>query len=149
MKKLTGILSILILALLLTACDESEVTRSFEFKNENTSIIATYKSKGDKVIEQNVEFIAIYADFGINSKEEAEEFFSTINQKHENAEGITEKHEYTDTEVITNLTIDFEKVDLDEVKDLPGMRSDGDTASGISMKDAAKQLAKEGFIEVK
>lgn len=148
MKKITGIFSIIILALVLTACGSSEETRTFEFKDESSSMIVTYKSKDDKVLEQNIEFVTAYTNFGLNSKEEAEEFFDNVTKDYEDVEGITEELNFTDTEVNTNLTIDFEKVDLEEVKDLPGMNSDEDSVKGISMEGAAKQLTDEGFTEI-
>lgn len=149
LKKLTSMVSVLILALLLTACGGSEETKSFELNNGAVIVKITYTYKGDKVTKQSTMNTIPYADVGLTSKEEAQELFDPLIEPFQGINGLTHKMEYKDSEAIETLSVEYKEADIDEIKKLPGMMIDGDTSKGISMKESATLLESQGFKEVK
>ena len=149
MKKLTGFIIIMVLALFLTACG-SESTRTFELEQNGVITTMVYTTKGDKVTKQSTENIIQYDLAGIPSKEEAQELFAPLVEQFQDIDGITHKLEYDDTKAIESLVIDYEAVDFDEIMDLPGMTfSEDPKKNGISMEKSADMLVSQGFKEVK
>ena len=69
MKKLTGFITILVLAIFLAACSNgSESTRTFELEQDGIKTTMVYTTKGDKVTDQSTENIIQYDLAGIPSK---------------------------------------------------------------------------------
>lgn len=150
MKKLTGFVTILVLALFLTACSEDESTRTFELEQDGISTTLVYTATGDKVTKQTTENVVQYDLAGITSKEEAKELFDPMTEQFKSIEGLTHSLEYDDSKAIESLVIDYEAVNFDELENLPGMNfSEDPTNNGISMEKSAEMLESQGFKEVK
>ena len=149
MKKLLGIISILVIAIFLTACGESEETRTFELENNGITTTMVYTYSGDKVKKQTAENVIQYEVAGIASKEEAQQMFDPLIKEFQNIDGLTHKMEYEESKAIETLAIDFEKVNFKEIENLPGMNfTENPTDKGISMKKSAEMLESQGFTEV-
>lgn len=150
MKKLIGFITFVVLAVFLTACSESETTRTFEAEQDGIVTTLEYTAKGDKVIKQTTENVIQYDLAGIESKEQAKELFEPMTEQFQNIDGITHKLEYEDSKAIESLVIDYEAVDFDEIKDLPGMSfSEDPKENDISMEKSAEMIESQGFKEVK
>lgn len=150
MKKLIGFITLIVLAVFLTACGEDETTRTFEAEQNGIVTTLEYTAKGDKVTKQTSENVIQYDLAGIESKEQAQELFDPMIEQFQNIEGITHKLEYEDTKAIESLVIDYEAVDFDEIMGLPGMNfSEDPKNNGISMEKSAEMLESQGFKEVK
>lgn len=150
MKKLIGFITLVVLAVFLTACGEDETTRTFEAEQNGIATTLEYTAKGDKVTKQTTENVIEYELAGIESKEQAKELFEPMTEQFQNIDGITHKLEYDDTKAIESLVIDYEAVDFDEIMDLPGMTfSEDPKKNGISMEKSADMLVSQGFKEVK
>ena len=148
MKKLTGFIIIMVLALFLTACG-SESTRTFELEQNGVITTMVYTTKGDKVTKQSTENIIQYDLAGIPSKEEAQELFAPLVEQFQDIDGITHNLEYEDTKAIETLTIDYEVAEYDDIKSLPGMEFTEDPKDkGVSMKKSLEILESQGFKEV-
>lgn len=151
MKKLTGFMTILVLAIFLTACSNgSESTRTFELEHDGIMTTMVYSSSGDKVTMQTTENVIKYDLAGLTSKEEAQELFAPMTKQFQNIDGLTHKMEYDDSKAIETLAIDYEAVNYKEIEKLPGMAfSEGSKDKGVSMKKSVELLESQGFKEVK
>lgn len=136
----------------LSACsfwEMEEATRTFYIEEEGIQSTLVYTYRGDEVLKQSTENIVQYETFGIETKEDAEEFFSLfVNHELENIHGITYSIDYQENQLTEKITIDYEEVDIGEIKDLPEMNFQGNVENGISMKASAKLLLEEGFKEI-
>lgn len=149
MKKLTGFITILVLAIFLTACG-SESTRTFELEHDGVMTTMVYTATGDKVTMQTTENIIQYDLVGITSKEEAQELFAPLIKQFQNIDGLTHKLEYDDSKATETLAIDYEVVNFEDIENLPGMSfSEDPTDNGVSMKKSVEILEGQGFTEVK
>lgn len=149
MKKITGFIAILVLALVLTACGSKEETRTFELEQPGVKVTITYTHKGDKATKQTAENLISYEEIGLESKEQAQGVFDPLVEEFEDIKGVTHEMKYSDTTATEKLTIDFTEADFDEINDLPGMMLDGDSSKGVSMKASAEMLEDQGFTEIK
>jgi len=149
MKKLTGFIIILVLALFLTACG-SVSTRTFELEQDGIVTKMVYTTKGDKVTKQTTENIIQYDLAGIPSKVEAQELFAPLVKQFQDIDGVTHDLEYEDSKAIETLAIDYEVANYDDIKRLPGMEfSEDPKDKGVSMKKSIEILESQGFKEVK
>jgi len=151
MKKLTGFITILVLAMFLSACSSgSESTRTFELEQDGIKTTMVYTTKGDKVTDQTTENIIQYDLAGIPSKEEAQELFAPLVEQFQNIDGVTHKLKYEDSKAIETLAIDYEVANYEDIKNLPGMSfSEDPKKNGVSMKKSIEILESQGFTEVK
>ena len=149
MKKLTGFIIIIVLALFLTACG-SESTRTFELEQDGIVTKMVYTTKGDKVTKQTTENIIQYDLAGIPSKVEAQELFAPLVKQFQDIDGVTHDLEYEDSKAIETLAIDYGVANYDDIKRLPGMEfSEDPKDKGVSMKKSIEILESQGFKEVK
>jgi len=140
------------LVLLISACsiwEKEEETRTFYIEEGGIELTLVYTYRGDEVLKQSTEIIIEYETFDLETKDEAEEFFSRfINNELGNIDGITYSINYHEDHVTEKITVGFEVVNIGEIKDLPGMNFQGDVENGISMNESAKLLIEEGFQEI-
>ena len=149
MKKMATSITVILFVLFLTACGNSEETKKFQLEQEGVVSTLVYTYEGDKVIKQSTENIVQYEQAGISSKEQAQEMFEPLAEQFKDIDGITHEMEFEDSQLVEKLTIDYETVDFDEIKSLPGMNFTGDADKGVSMKESAKLIESQGFKEVK
>lgn len=149
MKKLTGFITILVLAIFLAACSGDVSTKTYELEHDGIMTTVVYTTKGDKVTQQTTENIIQYDLAGIGSKEEAKVLFDPLVTEFKNIDGVTHKLDYEDSKAIETLAIDYEVVNFDDIENLPGMNFSEDPKNGISMKKSIELLESQGFTEVK
>lgn len=127
--------------------NEEEQTRIFEMEQPGILTTMTYYYKGDNVTKQGTENVIDYDGLGLTSKEEAQEIFDPEIAKMQGIDGVTHEMEYTDTQAVEKLMIDYENLDFEAAKDMPGLELSGDYENGISMEASAQILLEQGFIE--
>lgn len=150
MKKTIGLIWVLITVFLFVGCStQAESTRIFEVEGGGVKITMVYTFKGDKVIKQSTENIIQYDLAGISSKEELQGILDPLVKQYQNVKGLTHSIEYSDTEAIEKLEINYELANLKEITLLPGMdfEAEGDFEF-VSMKKSAEMLKGNGFKEV-
>lgn len=131
-----------------TSVDKSDTVVAYE-RNESGAVIRlTYYAKGDKVYKQTARNVIPYEALGVNSKEEAKELLEEIMDSTREIKGYEDVFEYQDDAVIETVSIDYNVVNLDEVKDLIGAYFEGDVENGISLSKSAKWLEEAGFSKV-
>lgn len=148
-KKGFGILIVLSMILLLAACGSKDLEeRVFEAEQMGIKSTITYYHEEDKVVKQTAENVVPYEAIGASSKEDAQALFDPESEKFQGIDGVKHKMSYSDTEATETLEVDYEKLDFDKAKDLPGMTFDGDAKeNGVSMEKSADMLLKQGFEE--
>ena len=60
-------------------------------------------------------------------------------------QGLDYSLEYSDSEAIESLTINYDELDYDSAKQLPGVNFEGDTDNGISMERTEEMLLDQGY----
>ena len=156
-KKLIGIIcgivaGVVALALILffTLTGNQDQVVTYKLKQYGAEISLTYYAKGDRVYKQTAKNIIPYSVYGVETAEEAEELIGDLLAEANNIEGYTDEVEYTKDSVIETVTIDYEVVDINKIKDLQGAYlSEGDIQGGVSLSESIKFLEKNGFEKVK
>lgn len=52
---------------------------------------------------------------------------------------------FSDTEMVETLTIDYENLDFEAIKNVDGIMVDGNAKNGVSLKARQKLLESQGF----
>lgn len=148
-KKGIGIILAIALALVLAACGSKDLEETvFESEQMGIQSTITYFHDGDKVKKQTAENIVPYEVIGVTEKEDAQAIFDPEAEKFQDVDGIKHEIEYTDTEAIEKLEVDYADLDFDKANDLPGMTFDGDAKeNGVSLEKSSEMLKNQGFTE--
>src|SRR5690625_6618958 len=93
--------------MLISACsiwEKEEATRTFYIEEGGIELTLVYTYRGDEVLKQSTETIIEYETFDLETKDEAEEFFSRfINNELGNIDGITYSINYRSEEHTSEL----------------------------------------------
>lgn len=143
MKKLTGLMSILLLAVILTACGSA--TKSFVIEQDGISVTTTYTHKGDTVTAQSTETTMSYEAVGIESKEEAESLDEELIEEFKDTNGVEMITNYKDKEATVTIKLDYTKISKEDFKKLTGEDFDGDLSKDVSLEETEKNMEKAGF----
>jgi uncharacterized lipoprotein YehR (DUF1307 family) len=68
-----------------------------------------------------------------------------IAEEYKDIEGIDYSIEYGEDEATESLTINYDNLDFDAAKELPGVSFEGDTSNGISMDRTEDMLLEQGY----
>lgn len=132
--------------LVLVACQSAEETTTrLEYEEEGLVMEIILIAEGDKVIEQTSRNEMTYETFGASNAEEAEEMLSEFLGGYDSTEGVTHRIDYRGDYLIEEVTVNYETVDIDEMKELAGTMFEGDPSAGISLKMTIDMLEDEGF----
>ena len=148
MKRILKAISIFLLAFLLGCSGAKEETKVFTKQEKGVTMELTYYYKGDKVVKQTSKNTIVYADLGL-TKEQVKEALDPVAKKYQGIEGLEDKVDYQDTQAVENLTIDYTKAKLSQLKGIPGITLSGEDGQDISMKKSEEILKQEGFTEKK
>ena len=152
MKKRWMALMALAMVLVLGACGggaKKEVSKTVR----NTMIPGitleiTYFAEGDRVTRQTANNKIVYAEAGTD-KATIQKSIDPVAAQYKGLAGITHSVEYTDTEAIEKLEIDFSKVEYEKVKSVQGIMLTADPkTTPISLEKSVEMLTKEGWTEV-
>ena len=141
-----GILTILsaVLLIFLAGCSSSKdgsKTYVLEKSGVKTEITVYYES--DKVTKQTTVNTMDYEKMAV-TKDELKDVAMPVSEKYQGIDGVEQKIVFDDDKAVETLTIDYTKVDLKKLKDLPGMDIDTDVES-VSLKDTEESLLSQGF----
>ncbi len=98
--------------------------------------------------EQSTKNELPYEVMGVSNAEEAEALLADTVAGFEGIEGLTYEMDYQDDVAVEQLTVDYEKADMDEISNLMGSSFEGDVSEGISLKNSVEMLKEQGFEEV-
>ncbi|WP_157801834.1 YehR family lipoprotein [Gracilibacillus salitolerans] len=147
MKKWLMFCLTLLIVITLTACspdDKGETVTLLLEKGGSTSKIV-YSAEGDKVIEQTSENVLTYDTLGVSNQEEAEAVLGKFVIDYEGIEGVSHNIEYHDDQVIESTKVNFEKADPDQIAELTGAITEGNTGNGVSLEKSIEVLESQGY----
>ncbi|MGT2771438.1 YehR family protein [Streptococcus marimammalium] len=109
-----------------------------------------YDEKKDIVLKQETNTQLSYAAIGVSTAEEAKKYLNPITSQYEGIDGVTDQIEYGEEHVVEYLVMDYEKIDLKDLANIPGLLSSNfEDPEYISYKQTLEFLKKSKFKEVK
>ncbi|WP_088825943.1 DUF1307 domain-containing protein [Listeria goaensis] len=155
MKKILNFLTVLLVALALSACGSGDKKANLEKDTyvaevSGANLEATFTHDGDKLkkVEQTMEYPLSY--FGLAegeklddaTKKEYEEKAKEQYKEYEDGKGTSLKATFTDEALKLEMSIDLDKVDADKVGALLGGTTN---PKNVSYKDTVEQFEAQGF----
>lgn len=142
MKRILTILSAVLL-IFLAGCSSKDGSKTYVLEKSGVKTEITVYYESDKVTKQTTVNTMNYEKMAV-SKDELKEVAMPVSEKYQGIDGVEQKIVFDDDKAVETLTIDYTKVDLKKLKDLPGMDIDTDVES-VSLKDTEESLLSQGF----
>ncbi len=143
MKRILTILSAILLIFLAGCSSSKDGSKTYVMEKSGVKTEITVYYEGDKVTKQTTVNTMDYEKMAV-TKDELKDVALPVSEKYQGIDGVEQKIEFNDNEAIETLTIDYTKVDLNKLKDLPGMDIDTDVES-VSLKNTEESLLSQGF----
>ena len=142
MKRILTILSAILL-IFLAGCSSKDGSKTYVLEKSGVKTEITVYYESDKVTKQNTVNTMNYEKMAV-TKDELKDVAMPVSEKYQGIDGVEQKIVFDDDKAVETLTIDYTKVDLKKLKDLPGMDIDTDVES-VSLKDTEESLLSQGF----
>lgn len=142
MKRILTILSAILL-IFVAGCSSKNGSKTFVSEKSGVKTEITVYYEGDKVTKQTTIDTMNYEQMSV-TKDEFKDMAMPISEKYQGIDGVEQKIVFDDDKAVETLTIDYTKVDLKKLKDLPGMDIDSDVES-VSLKNTEESLLSQGF----
>jgi uncharacterized lipoprotein YehR (DUF1307 family) len=147
-KSMVGLIA-LIGVFFLASCGSgsgaAQKTKTFTNEQNGVQMELVFKYSGDEVKTQTANNTMPYSSVGVSSKEDAQTILDPIAEEYKDIEGIDYSIEYGEDEATESLTINYDNLDFDAAKELPGVSFEGDTSNGISMDRTEDMLLEQGY----
>lgn len=142
MKRILTILSAILL-IFLAGCSSKDGSKTYVLEKSGVKTEITLYYESDKVTKQTTVNTMDYEKMAV-TKDELKDVAMQVSEKYQGIDGVEQKIVFDDDKAVETLTIDYTKVDLKKLKDLPGMDIDTDVES-VSLKDTEESLLSQGF----
>ena len=142
MKRILTILSAILL-IFLAGCSSKDGSETYVLEKSGVKTEITVYYESDKVTKQTTVNTMNYEKMAV-TKDELKDVAMPVSEKYQGIDGVEQKIVFDDDKAVETLTIDYTKVDLKKLKDLPGMDIDTDVES-VSLKDTEESLLSQGF----
>ena len=142
MKRILTILSAVLL-IFLAGCSSKDGSKTYVLEKSGVKTEITVYYESDKVTKQTTVNTMDYEKMAV-TKDELKDVAMPASEKYQGIDGVEQKIVFDDDKAVETLTIDYTKVDLKKLKDLPGMDIDTDVES-VSLKDTEESLLSQGF----
>ena len=142
MKRILTILSAILL-IFLAGCSSKDGSKTYVLEKSGVKTEITVYYESDKVTKQTTVNTMNYEKMAV-TKDELKDVAMPVSEKYQGIDGVELKIVFDDDKAVETLTIDYTKVDLKKLKDLPGMDIDTDVES-VSLKDTEESLLSQGF----
>ena len=142
MKRILTILSAVLL-IFLAGCSSKDGSKTYVLEKSGVKTEITVYYENDKVTKQTTVNTMNYEKMAV-TKDELKDVAMPVSEKYQGIDGVEQKIVFDDDKAVETLTIDYTKVDLKKLKDLPGMDIDTDVES-VSLKDTEESLLSQGF----
>lgn len=142
MKRILTILSAILL-IFLAGCSSKDGSKTYVLEKSGVKTEITVYYESDKVTKQTTVNTMDYKKMAV-TKDELKDVAMPVSEKYQGIDGVEQKIVFDDDKAVETLTIDYTKVDLKKLKDLPGMDIDTDVES-VSLKDTEESLLSQGF----
>ena len=142
MKRILTILSAILL-IFLAGCSSKDGSKTYVSEKSGVKTEITVYYESDKVTKQTTVNTMDYEKMAV-TKDELKDVAMPVSEKYQGIDGVEQKIVFDDDKAVETLTIDYTKVDLKKLKDLPGMDIDTDVES-VSLKNTEESLLSQGF----
>lgn len=142
MKRILTILSAVLL-IFLAGCSSKDGSKTYVLEKSGVKTEITVYYESDKVTKQTTVNTMDYEKMAV-TKDELKDVALPVSEKYQGIDGVEQKIVFDDDKAVETLTIDYTKVDLKKLKDLPGMDIDTDVES-VSLKNTEESLLSQGF----
>mgnify|MGYP001790183904 FL=1 len=142
MKRILTILSAVLL-IFLAGCSSKDGSKTYVLEKSGVKTEITVYYESDKVTKQTTVNTMNYEKMAV-TKDELKDVAMPVSEKYQGIDGVEQKIVFDDDKAVETLSIDYTKVDLKKLKDLPGMDIDTDVES-VSLKDTEESLLSQGF----
>lgn len=142
MKRILTILSAILL-IFLAGCSSKDGSKTYVLEKSGVKTEITVYYESDKVTKQTTVNTMNYEKMAV-TKDELKDVAMPVSEKYQGIDGVEQKIVFDDDKAVETLTIDYTKVDLKKLKDLPGMDIDTDVES-VNLKDTEESLLSQGF----
>lgn len=142
MKRILTILSAVLL-IFVAGCSSKDGSKTYVLEKSGVKTEITVYYESDKVTKQTTVNTMNYEKMAV-TKDELKDVAMPVSEKYQGIDGVEQKIVFDDDKAVETLTIDYTKVDLKKLKDLPGMDIDTDVES-VSLKDTEESLLSQGF----
>lgn len=142
MKRILTFLSAVLL-IFLAGCSSKDGSKTYVLEKSGVKTEITVYYESDKVTKQTTVNTMDYEKMAV-TKDELKDVAMPVSEKYQGIDGVEQKIVFDDDKAVETLTIDYTKVDLKKLKDLPGMDIDTDVES-VSLKDTEESLLSQGF----
>ena len=142
MKRILTILSAILL-IFLAGCSSKDGSKTYVSEKSGVKTEITVYYESDKVTKQTTVNTMNYEKMAV-TKDELKDVAMPVSEKYQGIDGVEQKIVFDDDKAVETLTIDYTKVDLKKLKDLPGMDIDTDVES-VSLKNTEESLLSQGF----
>jgi uncharacterized lipoprotein lmo0207 len=143
MKRILTILSAVLLIFLAGCSSSKDGSKTYVMEKSGVKTEITVYYESDKVTKQTTVNTMDYEKMAV-TKDELKDVAMPVSEKYQGIDGVEQKIVFDDDKAVETLTIDYTKVDLKKLKDLPGMDIDTDVES-VSLKDTEESLLSQGF----
>lgn len=143
MKRILTILSAVLLIFLAGCSSSKDGSKTYVLEKSGVKTEITVYYESDKVTKQTTVNTMDYEKMAV-TKDELKDVAMPVSEKYQGIDGVEQKIVFDDDKAVETLTIDYTKVDLKKLKDLPGMDIDTDVKS-VSLKDTEESLLSQGF----
>ena len=142
MRRILTILSAILL-IFLAGCSSKDGSKTYVLEKSGVKTEITVYYESDKVTKQTTVNTMDYEKMAV-TKDELKDVAMPVSEKYQGIDGVEQKIVFDDDKAVETLTIDYTKVDLKKLKDLPGMDIDTDVES-VSLKNTEESLLSQGF----
>ncbi|MBF0713713.1 DUF1307 domain-containing protein, partial [Gemella sp. GH3] len=136
---------------MLVGCSNSEQSKTYVSNpNPSTSIEITIYYKDDEVTKQTAHNEINLSSFPEEQKEFMKKQMEQASASYQGIEGVTQKVEYKDDKIIEDVSVDYSKASLKDLraKKIVGAGFSGDeNATKVSFKQTSEMLIKNNFKE--
>ena len=143
MKRILTILSAVLLIFLAGCSSSKDGSKTYVLEKSGVKTEITVYYESDKVTKQTTVNTMNYEKMAV-TKDELKDVAMPVSEKYQGIDGVEQKIVFDDDKAVETLTIDYTKVDLKKLKDLPGMDIDTDVES-VSLKNTEESLLSQGF----
>lgn len=130
--------------LFIAACGNSN-SKSFAYEEEGITSEMEFTYSGDTVEREVSSTTLDYEGLGLRSQEDAEEELADFALDFSDVEGVNYSFEFGESEAVEQLEINYEEVELSDLREA-GIEIEGEEgATEISMEQTEENLLAEGY----
>ena len=143
MKNFLKLISIFLIALFVVGCSKAETkTYVYEASGFQSEVVFTYSK--EKISKRVSTTTLTFKDLNM-TREQIESVTKDLSEKYNSLDGVEHKLEFSDEKVVETMTVDYEKVNVEQAKGLSGL----EFVEKSNITEAENILKENGYSEKK